>query len=111
MANHSKERTKAEAQFKQAQKPQPAAQPTTEGGRAKADYVAAGHAERAKTARLKELRLAKKATGTRRKGCHDSRRPRICLSVTQGSPPAGALLCAPRRGPETQKSRRKTLRR
>ena len=46
---HSKERTKAEAQFRQAQKPQPAAQPTTEGGRAKADYVAAGHAERAKT--------------------------------------------------------------
>jgi hypothetical protein len=40
------------AQFRQAQKPQPAAQPTTEGGRAKADYVAAGHAERAKTVRL-----------------------------------------------------------
>ena len=36
---HSKERTKAEAQFRQAQKPQPAAQPTTEGGRAKEDYV------------------------------------------------------------------------
>ena len=33
---------------------------------------------------------------------HDSRRPRICLSVTQGRPPAGAFLCAPRRGPETQ---------
>ena len=58
---HSKERTKAEAQFRQAQKPQPAAQPTTEGGRAKADYVAAGHTERAKTVRLKALREAKEA--------------------------------------------------
>ena len=58
---HSKERTKAEAQFRQAQKPQPAALPTTEGGRAKADYVAAGHAERAKTDRLRALRLAKEA--------------------------------------------------
>jgi hypothetical protein len=59
--HHSKERTKAEVQFRQAQKPQPAAQPTTEGGRAKADYVAEGEAERAKTARLKALRLAKEA--------------------------------------------------
>ena len=58
---HSKERTKAEAQFRRAQKPQPAAQPTTEGGRAKADYVAAGHAERAKTERLRAQRLAKEA--------------------------------------------------
>jgi hypothetical protein len=48
---HSPERTKAEAQFKQA----------TEGGRAKADYVAAGHSERAKTERLRALRLAKEA--------------------------------------------------
>ena len=46
---------------KEAQKPQPAARPTTAGGRAKADYVAAGHAERAKTARLKALREAKEA--------------------------------------------------
>jgi hypothetical protein len=59
---HSDERIKAEAQFKQAQKPQPAAQPTTEAGRAKADYIAAGHAERAKTVRLKALREAKAAT-------------------------------------------------
>ena len=58
---HSKERTKAEAQFKQAQKPQPATLPTTEAGRAKAEYVTAGHAERAKTARLKALRLANEA--------------------------------------------------
>ena len=59
--HHSKERTKAEAQFRRAQKPQPAAQPTTEGGRAKADYVAEGEAERAKTERLRALRLAKEA--------------------------------------------------
>ena len=65
---HSKERTKAEAQFRQAQKPQPAAQPTTEGGRAKADYVAAGHAERAKTVRLKALREAKEAASDKKKG-------------------------------------------
>ena len=64
---HSKERTKAEAQFRQAQKPQPAAQPTTEGGRAKADYVAAGHAERAKTVRLKALREAKEAADKTKK--------------------------------------------
>ena len=61
MAQHSKERTKAEAQFKQAQKPQPAPRPTTEAGQATADYVAEGHAVRAKTAQLRELRLAKEA--------------------------------------------------
>jgi hypothetical protein len=65
---HSKERANAEAQFKQAQKPQPAAQPTTEGGRAKADYVAAGHAERAKTVRLRALREAKEAVAVKKKG-------------------------------------------
>ncbi len=65
---HSKERTRAEAQFRQARKPQPAAQPTTEGGRAKADYVAAGHAERAKTVRLKALREAKEAVEDKKKG-------------------------------------------
>jgi hypothetical protein len=59
LSQHSKERTRAEAQFKQTQKTQPAARPTTEAGQAKADYVAAGHAVRAKTARLKGLRLAK----------------------------------------------------
>ena len=64
---HSKERTKAEAQLRQAQKPQPAAQPTTEGGRAKADYVAAGYAERAKTVRLKALREAKEAADRTKK--------------------------------------------
>ena len=52
MAKHSKERTQAEAQFKRTQK----AQRATESEQAMADYVAAGHAVRAKTARLKELR-------------------------------------------------------
>ena len=42
MAQHSKARTKAEAQFKQVQKPQPATQPTTAGGQATADYLAEG---------------------------------------------------------------------
>ena len=55
MAQHSKARTRAEAQFKQVQKPQPATQPTTKGGQATADYLAAGHAVRAKTAQLREL--------------------------------------------------------
>jgi hypothetical protein len=64
---HSKERTKAEAQFKRAQKPQPAAQPITARGRAKADYVAAGQAERAKTERLKSQRLAKEAADKNKK--------------------------------------------
>ena len=63
---HSEKRIEAEAQFKQAQKPQPAAQPTTEAGRAKADYIAAGHTERAKTARLKALREAKETADEER---------------------------------------------
>ena len=60
MAQHSKARTRAEAQFKQVQKPQP----TTKGGQATADYLAAGHAVRAKTAQLRELRLAKEGAAT-----------------------------------------------
>jgi hypothetical protein len=57
MANHSKERVEAEAKFKKTQK----AQRATEGSEAMAEYVAAGHAVRAKTGRLRELRLAKEA--------------------------------------------------
>jgi hypothetical protein len=57
MAKHSKERTQAEAQFKRTQK----AQRATEESQAMSEYVAAGHAVRAKTARLRELRLAKEA--------------------------------------------------
>ena len=64
LAQHSKERTKAEAQFKQVQRPQPATRPTTEGGQATADYLAEGHAVRAKTAQLRELRLAKEGAAT-----------------------------------------------
>jgi hypothetical protein len=64
LAQHSKERTKAEAQFKQVQKPQPATRPTTKGGQATADYLAEGHAVRAKTAQLRELRLAKEGAAT-----------------------------------------------
>ena len=60
LAQHSKARTRAEAQFKQVQKPQP----TTKGGQATADYLAAGHAVRAKTAQLRELRLAKEGAAT-----------------------------------------------
>jgi hypothetical protein len=65
--HHSKERTKAEAQFKKAPKPQPAGQPTTKAGRAKADYVAAGNAERAKTVRLRAQRLTKEAAHKKKK--------------------------------------------
>ena len=64
----------AEAQFKQVQKAQPAARPTTEGGQATADYVAAGHAVRAKTAQLKELRLAKEVTDKIAKAKHVTKR-------------------------------------
>ena len=63
MANHSKERTEAEAQFKKIQKQQPA----TEGTQAVSESVVAGHAVRAKTARLKELRLAKEAVDKKAK--------------------------------------------
>ena len=65
MVNHSKERTEAEAQFKQIQKTQPDARPISERAQATAEYLAAGHAAREKTAQLKELRLAKKATGNK----------------------------------------------
>ena len=63
MANRSRKRTKAEAQFKQTQK----AQRATEGSQAMSEYVAAGHAVRAKTARLRELRLAKEAADKKEK--------------------------------------------
>jgi hypothetical protein len=49
-----KERTQAEAKFKKAQR-------TTEGAQAMSEYNAERQAERAKTARLRELRLAKEA--------------------------------------------------
>ena len=52
--NPAKERTLSEAQFKKAQL-------ATEGAQAMSEYNAERQAERAKTARLKELRLAKEA--------------------------------------------------
>ena len=54
MADNTKERTQAEAQFKKTQKQQ-------EGAATMAAYVAEADAVRAKTARLRELRLAKEA--------------------------------------------------
>jgi hypothetical protein len=54
LADNTKERTQAEAQFKKTQKQQ-------EGAAAMAAYVAEADAVRAKTARLRELRLAKEA--------------------------------------------------
>jgi hypothetical protein len=56
-ADHSRKRTEAEARFKKAKQAKLAA----EGSQAMAEYVAAGHAVRAKTARLRELRLAEEA--------------------------------------------------
>ena len=55
MADNTKERTQAEAQFKKTQKQK-------EGAEAMSAYVADAHAVRAKTARLRELRLAKEAS-------------------------------------------------
>jgi hypothetical protein len=69
MANHSKERSEAEAKFKKTQK----AQQATEGAQAMSEYVAAGHAVRAKTARLKELRLAKEAADKKDKTKQDTK--------------------------------------
>ena len=54
MADNTKERTQAEAQFKKTQKQK-------EGAEAMAAYVAEADGLRAKTARLRELRLAKEA--------------------------------------------------
>jgi hypothetical protein len=54
MPEHSKERTQAEAKFKKAQR-------ATDGSQAMSEYNAERQAERAKTARLRELRLAKEA--------------------------------------------------
>jgi hypothetical protein len=54
LSDNTRERTRAEAQFKKTQKQQ-------EGAAAMASYVAEANAVRAKTARLRELRLAKEA--------------------------------------------------
>ena len=54
MADNTRERIQAEAQFKKTQKQK-------EGAAVMAAYVAEADAVRAKTARLRELRLAKEA--------------------------------------------------
>ena len=54
LADNTKQRTRAEAQFKKTKKQQ-------EGAAAVAAYVIEADAVRAKTARLRELRLAKEA--------------------------------------------------
>jgi hypothetical protein len=54
MAEQSKERSQAEARFKKAQR-------ATEGAQAMSEYNAERKAERAKTERLRALRLAKEA--------------------------------------------------
>jgi hypothetical protein len=54
LADNTKERTQAEAKFKKTQKQQ-------EGAAAVAAHVAEADAVRAKTARLRELRLTKEA--------------------------------------------------
>ena len=56
MANHSKVRTEAEAQFRKTLKA------TWKGKKATTPYEAEAQATRNKTARLRELRLAKEAT-------------------------------------------------
>jgi hypothetical protein len=53
--NPAKERTLSEAQFKKAQR-------ATEGAKAMSEYNAERQAERAKTERLRALRLGKEAT-------------------------------------------------
>jgi hypothetical protein len=60
--SNSKQRSDAEARSSKA------VQRATEGAQAMADYVADGHAIRVKTARLKELRLAKEAAEKEGKG-------------------------------------------
>ena len=64
MAQHSKARTKAEAQFKQVQKPPPATQPTTKGGQATADYLASG------SCCTRKDRTAEGTSGWQKRGCH-----------------------------------------
>ncbi len=56
MADQTKERPEVESQFKQTQKAQRAA----EGEQAMSEYIAERNAERAKTERLRALRLAKR---------------------------------------------------
>ena len=60
MADDTKERKWAEAQFKKEER-------ATEGAKAMSEYKAEREAERAKTERLKALRLAKEASAPRKR--------------------------------------------
>ena len=79
MANHSKERTQSEAQLKKAQR-------DTEGAQAMSEYNAERQAERAKTARLKELRLAKEAAD--KKDGTTSSATKLTAAFNKGAVPA-----------------------
>jgi hypothetical protein len=65
----SKQRSDTEARSRKA------AERVMEGAKAMADYVAEGQAVRAKTARLKELRLAKEATESKQVAEKDGKSP------------------------------------
>ena len=80
MADSTKERTQAEAQFKKTQKQK-------EGAEAMAAYVADAHAVRAKTARLRELRLAKEASdkAVKNKPVEKAKKPQLDFDVQDHS--------------------------
>jgi hypothetical protein len=68
MANHSKARTEAEAQFRKTLKA------TWKGKKVTTPYEAEARVTRNKTARLKELRLAKEAAEKEREGTKTKQR-------------------------------------
>jgi hypothetical protein len=75
MANHSKVRTAAEAQFRKSLKA------TWKGKKVTTPYEAEARAARNKTARLKELRLAKEAAERGSRSC-------VAMTTTCGPPPS-----------------------
>ena len=79
MADQPKERAQSEAQFKKAQR-------ATEGAKAMSEYNAERQAERAKTARLKELRLAKEAAD--KKDGTTSSATKLTAAFNKGAVPA-----------------------
>jgi hypothetical protein len=69
-----RERKATEAKFKKSER-------ATEGAQAMSEYNAERHAERAKTARLRELRLAKEAAD---KSAEVSKKKKALARVVQG---------------------------
>jgi hypothetical protein len=69
MASIRKSALRPKPSFKKTQK----AQQATEGAKAMSEYLAAGHAVRAKTARLRKLRLAKEAADKKDKTKQDTK--------------------------------------